>query len=237
MREVLRVLRDLQELDEDLYRVRQELERLPRERAKRREEIDAKIQRGKELDAEILQLRMQIKEIEDAAKAHRLRIRNLESASATSRADQALLAAYSHEIRSLKREISEGDDEGLRLVERADAKQAERGALSAEVEADEQVFAELAGNIESELGEAQKKNDGLEAERKKRMGETVPPDVLSTYEKLLQARLGMALAALEERTCQGCYMQVPTNVYVKLSRGRELVQCPNCQRILFLYDE
>ena len=237
MRDTLRTLRNLQELDEDLFRVRQELERLPRERSKRREEIDAKIQRGKELDAEILQLRMQIKEIEDAAKAHRQRIRNLESASATSRADQALLAAYSHEIRSLKREISEGDDEGLRLVERADAKQAERTALGAEVEADEQVFSELSGNIEAELAEAQKKHDELATERTKRLGEKVPPDVLSTYEKLLQARLGMALAALEDRTCQGCYMQVPTNVYVKLSRGRELVQCPNCQRILFLYDD
>lgn len=46
----------------------------------------------------------------------------------------------------------------------------------------------------------------------------------------------MALAALEDRNCQGCYMNVPTNVFVRLSKGREIVSCPNCQRILFLYD-
>lgn len=236
MRDTLRVLRDLQELDEDLYRVRQELERLPREKAARREEIDAKLQRIKELDSEMLQLRMQVKEIEDASKAARQRIRQLENASATTRADQALLAAYSHEIRALKREISEGDEEGLRVIERVDAKQAEKDMLKSEVEADEKVFAEFSANASSELAIAQKQHDKLDTERKKRMGENVPPDVLSIYEKLLDARLGMALAALEDRTCQGCYMNVPTNVYVKLSKGRDLVQCPNCQRILFLYD-
>lgn len=236
MRDVLRVLRDLQELDEDLYRVRQELERLPAERTARREEIDAKLQRMKELDSETLQLRMQVKEIEDASKAARQRIRQLENASATTRSDQALLAAYSHEIRSLKREISEGDDEGLRIVERVDAKQAERDALGSEVQEEETVHTEFSANVEKELAEAQKKHDKLNAERNKRMGESVPPDVLGVYEKLLDARAGMALAALEDRNCQGCYMNVPTNVFVRLSKGREIVQCPNCQRILFLYD-
>ena len=236
MREVLRVLRDLQELDEDLYRVRQELVRLPAERTARREEIDGKQQRMKELDSETLQLRMQVKEIEDASKAARQRIRQLENASSTTRSDQALLAAYSHEIRSLKREISEGDEEGLRLVERVDAKQAEHDVLAQEVKDEETVYAEFSGNVDEELATAQKKHDELDAERTKRMGMSVPPDVLSVYEKLLDARAGMALAALEDRNCQGCYMNVPTNVFVRLSKGREIVSCPNCQRILFLYD-
>ncbi len=237
MRDTLSILQDLQEIDEDLFRVRQELQRLPVERDKRRAEIDDKIQRAKELESEILLLRMETKEFDDSSKAARQRIRKLENESANSRADQALLAAYSHEIRSLKRDISEGDDEGLRVVERADAKQSEADGLKAQVKTDEETYIEFAANAESEIAEAQKKADDMTAKRKERMAGKVPPDVLTTYEKLLEARNGMALAALEDRTCQGCYMQVPTNVFVRLSKRTDIVQCPNCQRILYLYGE
>lgn len=235
MRETLAVLRDLQELDEDLFRVRQELKRLPAERDKRRAEIDDKIQRDTELESESLKLRMQIKEIEDASRASRQRIAKLERESANC-TDQALLASYGHEIRTLKREISENEEDGLRLVEKSESKDVQSKALKDEISEMEESYAELAINVEQEMGVAQEKADKMETERNDRMGSRVPPDVLKVYEELLEARDGMALAALEDRTCQGCYITVPTNIFVKLSRGRDLVQCPSCSRILYTYD-
>jgi predicted nucleic acid-binding Zn-ribbon protein len=235
MRETLAVLRDLQELDEDLFRVRQELKRLPAERDQRRAEIDAKIQRDTELESEVLALRMQIKEIEDGSRANRQRITKLERESSTC-SDQALLAAYGHEIKSLKREISENEEDGLHLVDKADSKEAQRKVLQDEIREMEEVYAELAANVEREMAVAQEKADKMETERNERMGSKVPPDVLKVYEELLEARGGLALAALEDRTCTGCYITVPTNIYVKLSRGRDLVQCPSCSRILYTYD-
>ncbi|MEZ5978004.1 MAG: C4-type zinc ribbon domain-containing protein [Planctomycetota bacterium] len=235
MREVLRVLVDLQELDEDLYRIRRELERLPEERDRKRGEIDAKIQRVKELDNEILQVKMQEKEFDDAARASRQRIMKLES-EASKCTDQALLAAYAHEVRTLRREISDTEDESLRLIERREAKDRDKSALGEQIEAEEADFAVYLANVEKEIAEAKEKEAGLVAKREERIGTSVPRDVRDTYEKLLEARDGMALAALEERTCQGCYIQVPTNIYVRLARGRDLVQCPNCQRILFMWD-
>jgi len=65
MQETLRLLHDLQELDEDLYRVREELRRLPAERAKRRGAIDAELQRKTELAAQLRELETRTKEIED----------------------------------------------------------------------------------------------------------------------------------------------------------------------------
>lgn len=235
MKEVLRTLRDLQEIDEDLYRVKEELKRLPAERDRRREAIDSKRQRMSEMENDLLKLKMQVKEIEDHTKANRQRVLKLERESGNT-ADQALIAAYSHEIRSLRRDTAEVEDEGIKLIERVEALEAEKGELSAEIQQDEEVFAEFNANVESELADAQAKHDKLSGDRSERMGEGVPPDVLSTYEKLLDAREGMALAALEGRVCQGCFMEVPANLTVRLQRGRELVQCSNCQRILFTWD-
>jgi predicted nucleic acid-binding Zn-ribbon protein len=236
MRDLLRILRDLQELDEDLYRVRRELEALPRERQEKRSAIDTQIGRKQELDAEVFRLRVQIKELEDGAKVRRQRIRQLETASGNTRADQALIAAYSHEIRNLKREISDGDEKGLQLVEKADAAELEAKKLGQEIEASEKVFAEFAANVEAELARAQARADTLGRERRERIGNQVPSDVLGTYDRLLEVRGGVALAALDNRTCQGCHIQVPTNIYVRLTKGRELVQCPKCQRILYTWD-
>jgi predicted nucleic acid-binding Zn-ribbon protein len=36
--------------------------------------------------------------------------------------------------------------------------------------------------------------------------------------------------------CQGCYVSVPNNIYVRLARCTELVYCPSCGRILYLRD-
>ena len=234
MRQTLSILRDLQELDTSIWRLRREQERLPAERERRRGALDAKRQRLIEIDAEVRHQRALIKEIEDSTTLSRQRLRKLEHESANSRADQAMLAAYGHEMRTLRRDISDSEEEGLREVEKADAKQKERDALQAEIDGLEKEFAVLDESLTREEGEVVVKLKDMDEERRRRMGAGVPPDVLNQYERLLEARDGVALAMLDGRTCQGCYIAVPTNIYVRLTRGREVVACPNCQRILYL---
>jgi predicted nucleic acid-binding Zn-ribbon protein len=83
---------------------------------------------------------------------------------------------------------------------------------------------------------AQAKLDELETERAKRMSSDVDPESLTLYERLLAAREGVALAELEGKICQGCYMEVPSNLYVKVARGTSLAQCPSCDRIFYIRD-
>jgi len=236
MREVLQALRAIQELDLDLFRVEAELRRLPEELNRRRSEIDGRIARLDELDLELRGLRTKIKEIEDQTTIDRQRLRKVEGQAAKSRQDAALLAAFQHEMRSIKRIISEAEEEGLGLVERADALSQECEALRAEIAGEEETFAELSANVERELADARRRRDELSAERKSRLTTAIDPDVMSRYQRLVQAREGVALAELEGRVCQGCYMSVPPNIFVRLSRGNELVQCPSCDRILYLSD-
>jgi uncharacterized protein len=121
-------------------------------------------------------------------------------------------------------------------VERSEVAEAEAKKLGADIETAERTFAEFSANVDGELASAGARADGLISQRKERIGNRVPPDVLSTYDRLLEVRAGVALAALDNRTCQGCHIQVPTNIYVRLTKARELVQCPKCQRILYTWD-
>lgn len=233
MKAVLQALLDLQVVDRDLHQVQIELKRLPKERAARRAEIERSLARIAELRNEAKGLRVRIKEFEDVATVQRQRVRKLENDMANSRADVVLIAHFQHEVKNCKREISNAEDQGLALLEQVENADKQAAALQATVDEEEKVYAEFAANVERELAEATKRKAELDLERKKRITQnSIPPDALATYSRLLAARDGMPLASLDGRTCQACFIEIPTNLVVRVARGSELVPCPSCDRIL-----
>ncbi|MCK6448894.1 MAG: C4-type zinc ribbon domain-containing protein [Planctomycetes bacterium] len=233
MQDTIRALRALQELDTDIYRLKAELKRLPEERAKRRKELDQQIARCESQQKHARELRTKVKEIEDQTSKERQRIRKLETEAASSRGDVALLAAFQHEIKTLKRDISGAEEQGLELVGQAELAETDAKNQRAAIDEAEKVFAEFLGNVERETKEAQTKLERLLAERRQRMAKDLAPESLALYERLLAAREGVALALLDGRICQACFMEVPTNLYVRVARAAQLTQCPSCDRILF----
>ena len=234
LRETLRLLRGLQDLDRSLFKVRDELRRLPKERDKRRERLDGESHRLAELERRMFEVQSRVKEIEDLTTSQRQRVRKLENQASESRGDTALIVAFQHEIRSLKRDISEAEEEGLGLVEEVERLKKDQDELKSGIAGLEEEFAEYSGNVEKEIAEAEAKREKLEAERNERMGSSLTPETRVMYEKLLDAREGEAMAELDNRVCQGCFVSVPNNIYVRLARCTELVPCPSCGRILYL---
>ncbi len=236
MQDTIKALRALQELDQEIYRLREELRRLPEERATRRAQIDALIARRTETQRRAAEIKTKVKEIEDLTTIQRQRIRKVEHEAANSRGDMALLAAYQHQVRSLKKDIAQAEEEGLMLVGEGETVQAESARLAAEIEQAEKVFAEFDRNVAQEMSVARIKLAELEAQRATRMSSRIEPENFALYEKLLASREGVALAELESRICQACYMEVPVNLYVRVARGTQLVQCPSCDRIFYVRD-
>jgi len=234
MQQTIAALLALQELDTEIYRLRDELRRLPEERASRRAQIDAMIARKDETAGRARASRLKIKEIEDLTTIQRQRMRKVEHESTQAKVDVALLAAYQHQVKSLKREISQAEEEGLALVSDADAVDAEAKRMQGEIEQAEKVFAEFAQNVERELGVARQKLGELEGRRKQRLSPDVDREAFALYERLLSSREGIALAQLDSRICQQCYMEVPVNLYVRVAKGDRVVQCPSCDRIFYV---
>jgi hypothetical protein len=235
MRETIQLLRGIQDLDRDLFRARAEQRRLPEERDRRRARVDVLKHEALEVERAARELRARIKEIEDITTGQRQRIRKLESEAAGARADAALIVAFQHEIRTLRRDVSESEEEGLGLVEQNETLKKRQAELAAAIGAEEADFQAYNANVEQELAQARQREVALVAKRAERLsGASIAPDVLQQYEKLLEAREGEALALLESKTCMGCHTSVPNNVYVRLARSAELVSCPSCSRLLYL---
>ena len=58
-------------------------------------------------------------------------------------------------------------------------------------------------------------------------------EILSQYQTLLGRRQGVAIAAILNRICQGCYTSVTPHEENKLVGG-QLLTCSNCQRFVYL---
>ncbi len=236
MRDTLQALRALQEFDTQIFRLRDELRRLPQELERRKAQIEAHKARREEALRVARTFDVQVKEIEDLTTISRQRLRKVENEANSSRGDAATLAAYQIEARNLKRDISAAEEEGLGLVEKSETATKEVARLEGEIAEAQRLLKEFTANVEAEMATANKHVEQLLAKRKQRSTNSVAQDAMELYQRLILAREGVALAELDGKVCQACYITVPPNVSVRVLRGTQIVQCPSCDRIFYLRD-
>ncbi len=233
MQETIQVLLGLQELDTKIYSVKDELRRLPAERERRRKAIDSRIATRDELDSELRRLHLQIKEVDMDTSQSRQKVRKYDG-EMNDTTDGVIVASLQHQIRTLKRDISQAEEESLEAMAAAEELTEKRALVEAQITEDETVFAEFETNMKAEMAAAEILLAELLAKREKRLTGDLDREVVDVYERRLDAREGMALSMLDGRTCTMCHMQVPANLSVRIARGSELVLCPSCDRILYL---
>jgi len=236
MRDTLQALKALQEFDTQIFKLRDELRRLPQELERRKAQIDAQRARRDEAQRIARTFDAQVKELEDMSTISRQRLRKVENEANNSRGDAASIAAYQIEARNLKREISAAEEEGLGLVEKSENSAKEVARLEGEIAEAEKLLKEFTANVEAEMAAANKRVAELNEKRKQRSTGTVAPDAMELYQRLILAREGVALAELDGKVCQACFITVPPNISVRVLRGTALVQCPSCDRIFYLRD-
>jgi len=233
MQDTLQALLGLQETDRKIFRVEAEVRRLPLELEKRQGEFDEAERALEQRNAELRDVRASIKEIEDITVQQRQRIRKLEGESSKSKTDAAMLAAYDHEIRTLKRTVSRAEEDGLVMVGQAEELEEDIQTRSTALDEARGIFAEFQANVARELADADTRLTELRAVISEGSAASVAPEHLALYRKILRTREGEAMAQLSGQICQACYVEIPKNVAVRVARGVELVQCPSCHRILY----
>ena len=232
MNQSIQALRNLQEIDRKIFRVEAELKRLPAELSRRSDELNEHARRLEEVRARITILRREAKEIEDYTTGMRQRGRKLENESNAQKIDAAMLASFEVEIRNLKRNIGQAEDDALRKMGQCEELEREAGELESLLRTEKTAFDEFRANVQTEVAAAEEEHKLLMSDRDTRSAEDVDPAQLDLYRRLLEQREGEALAELADGHCQSCFVQIPKNLGVRLMRG-QLVQCPSCDRILY----
>ena len=231
----LRLL-DLQSLDALLDLLAHRRRTLPQlaelaELAQRRSALDDE-RVGAETDVADLS-RQQRKADADVEQVKARRTRNQERLDRGDVGSPKDLAGLQSEVQALQRRIDVLEDEELEVMELLETAQAR---LAQGKRALEQIDAQLAalGSVRDEAfatidAEAEK----ARAERQQLAAE-LPADLLALYEKLRAQLGGVGAAALQQRRCTGCRLELTPadRSRILAAPPDEVVRCEECRRIL-----
>lgn len=231
----LKLLIDLQALDTRVAALESEAVRLPRE-------IDA-------LHAALTEAQKTVEaargQLENARKVQRTKEHDLDDVNTKRAKSEARLwevktneeyAAVLREIEEIKRQKTTVEEEILALMEAqerlvGEVREAEGRHRVREERArqDEVVIREKLERVEVELAGVREQRAALAR------GVAVP--LLADYERILKARGGLAVAAVNSTSvCGGCRMSVRPQAILEIRSGIDLLRCESCGRFLYWQD-
>jgi predicted nucleic acid-binding Zn-ribbon protein len=135
------------------------------------------------------------------------------------------------ELNILKGNRDKLDEQGLQLMESLEAATRAAEEARAEVVRVEAEWQEDQKHLESTKTKAESELEGLDGQRAMQT-KGMDLGALGLYENLRATKQGRGAAKVVQGVCQGCRVSLPTHLTQRLRVGRELIQCPRCERIL-----
>lgn len=232
MQDKMNLLRDLQEIDQEITSIEaicagyhKELGVFENRVAEVRSMLD-------ELTAEIDQLRREEAQIEQELFKQRDSVARVEARLPGIQTQKEYVAVL--------KEIDIAKKANKEIEEQLQAKQKEISGLVEDQQDKAATLAALSDNARARGDELGKLLSESEAKLQQRTShrETVAADIptalLRKYQGLFKRRNGLALAIARNGACLGCNMQLPPQQYNRLLLGGDLQTCPHCNRILYV---
>ena len=140
--------------------------------------------------------------------------------------------AFLKEKESMEKERYTIEDGVLSLMESIDAAHKELKAEDAKVGAEKEKIEAFKNRLNEEVEVAKGELDGLKLKREK-LVEGIDKDLYKTYFELLKSKRGVAIVEARDEICRGCNMNIPPQLFVEIRKNEEIIQCPQCKRILY----
>ena len=235
MREEIKMLIQLQELDATVRKLKLTKDKLAKEAAEADRAVQAEKQTLTDKSSEAKSFRMALDKRELDLKEVEGRIKKLEVQLNTVKSNKEY-AAFQHEILGLKADKSRVEDEILKMFEQSEQQQKEIKLLAAKAEEATSAVSERRKAIQTALQDADARVERVLKERNE-LSQKIPPAFRNPYERLLTRSDGRAMAACRNFVCNGCRMSLTTNTVSLLMGGDKLIYCQSCGRILYLAED
>lgn len=229
------LLKELQELDQELNRIGQDQSKLEAER----QGIDAEVVRIREM---VESLKDSIAEIEGQQGQLRLAL-DQEQANVEKSEGRLPEIKTQKEYLAVLKEIDTAKKLARDLTEQIEAKDTEISVLQEEVSEKQQNLEALEGQTAGRCKEIDQAIESFEASRKSLSEQRdsqikpLPRNLQRNYRLLMERRAGVAVVEARNGTCLGCNMHLPPQLFNSLFLSQEIKTCPHCSRLLFVVKE
>ena len=143
------------------------------------------------------------------------------------------------ELQALQREIDQIKQSNGELEEALIQVMVEIDGIKGNIKAKDEEIAQIQGEWQQKQQELQSQITGIDravseaATRRQTIASQVAGDLISRYELIFSRRGGTAVVEVAGGICQGCYMNIPPQLWNEIIRSDKVHLCPSCQRILF----
>lgn len=232
MQEKMQLLKDLQELDQELNTVRHSRAELTTEQAALNQDLERIQAMVDSLVAESETLQAQRRELTQALQQERENVEKAEGRLPGIKTQKEYVAVLKEidTAKKLNKELDDqvrGKDEALEALNRdREEKEAELTSLKEKVDARK-------AEISAAVGEYDQTLESRNGEREELL-KNMPRRIRRRYEMLLDRRGGIAIVEARNGTCLGCNMHLPPQFFNSLFQQEEIQTCPHCHRLLFV---
>ena len=231
MLEIIEKLLILQDRDRRILRVTQELAHIGPEReslrakaASTQNSLEAATTRVRQIETDRKQ-----KDLEIEAKKSQIE-KYLNQQLQTRKNEE--YKALAHEIEMAKDVIFKIEDAQIVLMEQAEVAQKEVARATTEAAAAKKLVEDQIGQLDQREANLKKELAELQSGRTT-LASAVDDSTRNRYERLFKNKGENVVVGIEHSACGGCHMKLPPQVITQCRAQMEVVQCPNCGRILY----
>ncbi|HVP78632.1 MAG TPA: C4-type zinc ribbon domain-containing protein [Thermodesulfobacteriota bacterium] len=231
MRAQLELLWELQKIDLGLKSIQEEKDRYPTEMKKLDEKQKVETERIEKEKEKIESLEKTRRQKEGQLNLEQEKIKRAEAKMfevKTNKEYQALLG----EIDAIKGANSRMEEEILRVMDEIDElkkdlskREKDVGATLEKIEAERKKLQQQMGH-DDKVWEKQ-------MERREALSKQIETKLVKLYNTLKEKRQGVGVVGVKRETCQGCFVNVPPQLFIEVQKNNALVRCPHCNRILY----
>ena len=232
MQESLKVLLELQKMDQDLHELEQYKVDIP-------SQLETMSSVTSEAETRLTDQETKVADIDKNRRQHE---RELETAQEQIKKYQGQLYsvktnkeydALQAEIQTQKIKISEFEDEILQLITEAETVGEILETMRAETDSLVQGFSEERTVLETRLS-AVDEDVAVKMDERKRMAMRVENRILKVYDRLRRGLRGMTVVPVKKGACSGCFYVIPLQVMLLIRQEQKLIFCESCGRILIV---
>lgn len=235
IRDQIKKLIELQKLDADIYTLKRDLRQKPEYLTSLKQDFENK-------KANLSLHEEQYKSLLVAHKTLEGDLKTQDDAVAKANSQLSLLktnkeyTAKLTEIEHVKADKSLIEEKLILSYDALDAAKADVEKEKSVVAQEEKKYLAEKKVIEDSVAVLEDKVKVLTSQRSM-IAPSVPKISLSRYERVLEHTDGLAIVAVANGVCGGCYMNVPAQVANQIKMSKELVFCETCARIIYLEDD
>lgn len=200
----------LKEMDEELKQLKEKLERekvvfeeLEKERRKKEKELDVDKEKIKKIESKLYEVKTN--------KEYQALLKEIEAAKTTNDKTEEDILTLMEKIEELKKDHTSSQ---VRLQKREKEIEIEKTRLDTEIKSMDKIIGELKAQRDNLLS-------------------VLSSELTSKYNMLKGRRGGIAVTNVKNGVCLGCFMNIPPQLFIEVTKNKKLIQCPSCNRILY----